>query len=52
MKTDYAEKKRQQRDRLRALGLVRKDVWILPENAEKLRAAEKKWREKVTNTTF
>lgn len=33
------------RDRLRERGLIKKDVWILPEYAAALAAAEQRWRE-------
>ncbi|WP_075184785.1 YjfI family protein [Teredinibacter haidensis] len=37
---------REYRQRLRGMGLVKKEVWILPENAKQLAAAEKLLRQK------
>lgn len=41
-----AHYQREYRQRLRKMGLVKKEVWILPENAKQLSAVEKRLRQK------
>lgn len=44
-----AHYQREYRQRLREMGLVKKEVWVLPENAKQLAALEKQLRQKNPN---